>query len=71
MTQGVTSGDMFVNFGKCLQTFSNSGKIAEVESNKASKHKHLASLGGSKTGEVVTMKTFMTFLKNPILRMRS
>ena len=46
MTQGVTSGDMFVNFGKCLQTFSNSGKIADVESNKASKHKHLASLGG-------------------------
>ena len=26
MTQGVTFGDMFVNFGKCLQTFSILGK---------------------------------------------
>ena len=46
MTQSVTLGDMFVNFGKCLQTFSKSGKISNVEFYKASQHTHLASLPG-------------------------
>ena len=61
MTQGVTSGDMFVNFGKCLQTFSNWENIQQS----------ITTAAGIIHG-VVTIETVMTFLlKNPILGMCS
>ena len=60
MTHIVTFADMFVNFGKCLQTFSNSGKIFSVESYKH--HKHLASLWGE---GVVTIQNFYDLSKEP------
>lgn len=60
MTQDVTSGDMFVNFGKCLQTFSNWENIQQSITTAGIIH------------GVVTIETVMTFiLKNPILGMCS
>ena len=61
MTHIVTFADMFVNFGKCLQTFSNSGKIFSVESYKASQT-HLASLWDE---GVVTIQNFYDLSKEP------
>ena len=65
MTQDVTSGDMFVNFGKCLQTFSNWENIRRGILLQS------ITTAGIIQG-VVTIETVMTFiLKNPILGMCS